>query len=51
MVEITLKLLEDKETISILYDEQVQKNITKIFLFWIYTGAELLARISIWMWN
>lgn len=51
MVEITLKLLTDQQTISILYQEQVQKNITKIFLVRVYTGAELLARISIRMWK
>jgi len=51
MIEIIMKLLIEKYTLSILYEEQVQKNITKIFLVRIYTGAELLSRISIRMWN
>ena len=51
MMEIILKLLKEKQTLPVLYEEQVQKNITKIFLVRVYTGAELLSRISIRMWN
>ena len=51
MVEISLKLLADKRNIVALTKEDTQKNIVKIVMVHVYSGAELLSRIPISQWS